>query len=84
MDADQTFSLKSDESAEPARPILGSHLLELEEKQRNRFANSEPGQRVKTGCTEIDDLLGGGFERGILVGISADGAIGRLVKLLSC
>lgn len=63
---------------EPAKPILAVHLLEIEEKQRKRF--SERGNRIKTGCTEIDGyVLGGGFERGITVGISGDGSDGRLV-----
>lgn len=64
---------------EPARPILASYLLELEEKQRRRFPEDGKGDKVKTWCGEIDELLGGGFERGILAGISADGSEGRLV-----
>jgi predicted ATP-dependent serine protease len=64
---------------EPARPILASHLLAIEEKQRKRF--SSRGERIRTGCEEIDDyMLGGGFERGILVGISTDTGEGRLVS----
>jgi hypothetical protein len=63
---------------EPAKPILAVHLLEIEERQRKRF--SERGERVRTGCAEIDGyVLGGGFERGITVGISGDGNDGRLV-----
>lgn len=63
---------------EPARPILASQLLELEQKQRKRF--SEQGkERISTGCGEVDEILGGGCERGIVVGISAEGGEGRLV-----
>jgi hypothetical protein len=67
---------------EPAKPILASSLLELEEKQRTRFSGN--GERIKTGCTEIDGLFDGekrgGIERGIIFGISADGGDGRLVS----
>jgi hypothetical protein len=64
---------------EPAKPVLASHLLVIEENQRKRFA--EQGlERVKTGCAEVDDyVLGGGFERGIVVGLSGEGNEGRLV-----
>jgi hypothetical protein len=65
---------------EPAIPILASHLLELEEEQRKIFSSGARGDKIKTGCREIDDLLGGGLERGILAGISADGDTGRLVS----
>ena len=65
---------------EPARPILASKFLAVEEKQRKRF--SSRGELVKIGCGEIDDyLLGGGYERGVVVGISADAGEGRLVSL---
>jgi hypothetical protein len=65
---------------EPARPILASQLLDLEEKQRRRFCEKGSDGRVKTGCGEIDDMLGGGFERGIVVGLSAEGNEERLVS----
>jgi hypothetical protein len=69
---------------EPAKPILASSLLELEEKQRTRFLGNGESERIKTGCTEIDGLFdgekGGGIERGIIFGISADGGDGRLVS----
>jgi hypothetical protein len=64
---------------EPARPILASDMLAVEEKQRARFAAS--GERIGVRCGEIDDyLLEGGFERGIVVGISAEGEEGQLVS----
>jgi hypothetical protein len=65
---------------EPARPILASQLLDLEEKQRRRFCENGSKGRVKTGSGEIDEVLGGGFERGIVVGLSAEGNEGRLVS----
>ena len=64
---------------EPATPILASNLLALEEKQRERFSGR--GEKIGTGCGEIDDyMLRGGFERGIVVGISTEAGEGRLVS----
>jgi hypothetical protein len=64
---------------EPATPILASQLLAIEEKQRTRFASR--GETIRIGCGEIDDyMLGGGCERGVVVGISAEGGEGRLVS----
>lgn len=69
---------------EPAKPILASSLLELEEKQRKRFTGDAKSERIKTGCAEIDGILDGGegegIERGIILGVSADGGDGRLVS----
>jgi len=48
----------------PALPILASALLDAEERKRGKF-----GGRIKTRC-ELDDVLGGGFERGSVVGMS--------------
>jgi hypothetical protein len=69
---------------EPAKPILSSQLLELELKQRQRFSGR--GERISTGCKEIDDyVLGGdGLERGIVVGISGESSEGRLVSDINC
>jgi hypothetical protein len=64
---------------EPAKPILASQLLELERKQRKRFTGQGRDERISTGCGEINEILGGGCERGIVVGISAEGGEGRLV-----
>ena len=64
---------------EPAKPILASHLLELEKKQRRKFSPNGVDERISTECAEIDEVLGCGCERGIVVGISADGGEGRLV-----
>lgn len=68
---------------EPAKPILASQLLALEKKHRKRFTEQGRDERILTGCGEIDEILGGGFERGIVVGISADGGEGRLVGAFS-
>ena len=66
---------------DPAIPILASDLLAIEEKQRQRF--SARGDRIRTGCAEIDDyMLRGGLERGVVVGISAEAGEGRLVRQL--
>ncbi|KAH6710930.1 hypothetical protein BKA61DRAFT_106528 [Leptodontidium sp. MPI-SDFR-AT-0119] len=70
---------------EPASPILASHLLELEEKQRKRFVGNGRGERLSTGCREVDEVLGGGggVERGVVLGISApvEGKEGSLLSL---
>lgn len=68
----------------PAQPMLASDLLLLEQKQRKRFTGNSKLERIKTGCVEVDELLGagledGGFERGVVLGISA-GDEGRLVS----
>lgn len=81
IEIDHSLLNRAEQPSEPARPILASHLLELEEKQRKRFSEKAKFDRVKTKCGEVDELLGGGFERGILAGISADGSEGRLVGL---
>jgi predicted ATP-dependent serine protease len=65
---------------EPAKPILASQLLELERKQRRRFTEQGRDEKISAGCSEIDEILGGGCERGIVVGISAEGGEGRLVR----
>jgi hypothetical protein len=72
-EADQT-------ATDPAKPILASSLLDLEEKQRRRFAGK--GERVSTGCTVVDECVlgGGGLERGIVLGISSEDLDGRLVS----
>lgn len=63
----------------PAEPTLASNLLELEERHRRRFAGR--GERIGTSCMAVDgSVLGGGLERGIVLGISADGPEGRLVS----
>jgi hypothetical protein len=70
-DADQTT---------PAQPIVASNLLESEEMQRQRFAGK--GETISTACAVVDEsVLGeGGVERGIVLGISAEGLEGRLVS----
>lgn len=65
---------------ESAQPITADRLLELEERQRTLFSGRDVGlARIKTGCLKIDDYvlcgskdkLNGGFERGVVVGLSA-------------
>ncbi|KAF5873277.1 putative fasciclin domain family protein [Botrytis fragariae] len=78
----------------PARPITADQLLDLEERQRTLFNEKDNGPaRIKTGCQEIDEYVlcaakdqsNGGFERGIVVGLSAadgDESIGsRVISL---
>lgn len=67
---------------EPAVPILASHLLRIEEKQRTRFSRDGRPERLSTHCEDIDEILGGGIERGIVMGISAEGTEGRLVSVI--
>ena len=76
-----TMSETDHNQTQPALPILGSVLLQNELKARRRFASH--GERICTGCAEIDDhvLVGGGFERGIVVGINGIDEAGRLVSL---
>ncbi|KAF8848676.1 hypothetical protein BDZ45DRAFT_635456, partial [Acephala macrosclerotiorum] len=66
---------------EPATPMLASTLLELEEKQRTRFTRHGRPERLSSGCEEVDEILGGGVERGIVMGISAEGTEGRMISL---
>lgn len=67
--------------AQPARPLLASHLLDLEQLRRKRFGGTEANDRLSTGCSDIDKVLGGnGVERGIVVGISAESGDARLVS----
>jgi predicted ATP-dependent serine protease len=81
IEIDHTALSKSDQPPlEPAKPILASQLLELEKKQRKRFTEQGKIERISTGCGEIDEILGGGCERGIVVGISAEGGEGQLVR----
>jgi hypothetical protein len=73
------------EPVRPALPIRASRLLELEERRREIFTTKGP-DRLTTGCVPLDDhVLRGGFERGIVVGISQmdenSGGDGQLVKL---
>lgn len=65
---------------EPAVPILASHLLQLEQKQRTKFTRDGRPERLSTHCEDIDEILGGGVERGIVMGISSEGVEGRLVS----
>lgn len=53
----------------PALPILASSLLAAEERRGTAFS-IECGERVSTRCGQLDELLGGGFERGTVVGLS--------------
>ncbi|CZT03314.1 uncharacterized protein RAG0_10110 [Rhynchosporium agropyri] len=66
----------------PALPIIASHLLALEEKQRKRFSGKGRPERLSAGCREVDEVLGGGVERGVVLGISA-GVEDKEARLLS-
>ncbi|RDW80183.1 hypothetical protein BP6252_04821 [Coleophoma cylindrospora] len=80
---------------EPATAITADKLLELERAQRRRFLKRGDGEELKarTGLKELDDyVLGGGVDRGVVLGISAgsgsggsageDGTVeGRLISL---
>jgi hypothetical protein len=70
-----------EEEPQPAKPILASHLLQLEQQRRKNFTSNGGPERLSCRCAEIDALLGGeGIERGVVVGISAEGDDGRLVS----
>ncbi|KAI1278882.1 hypothetical protein F5Y07DRAFT_57003 [Xylaria sp. FL0933] len=61
----------SEETARGLKPVLGTTLFRRETERRKKL--HERGV-IPTGCAEIDDalLLGGGFERGCVVGVSAE------------
>ncbi|KAI0542764.1 hypothetical protein GGR58DRAFT_451908 [Xylaria digitata] len=63
----------SAEIAPGLAPVSGAVLFEREVERRERLRCRGV---VRTGCPEIDDalLLGGGFERGCVVGVSAEEA----------
>ncbi|RFU32635.1 hypothetical protein B7463_g3702, partial [Scytalidium lignicola] len=72
----------------PLEPILASHLLELEIRNRDKFVRNEAVERLATGCEGIDEYVlgGGGVERGVVIGVSAGvedecGDAGRLISL---
>jgi hypothetical protein len=51
-------------------PVSGAILFEQETRRRDALARRD---RCLTGCRELDDqVLLGGFERGCVVGISAE------------
>lgn len=55
---------------QPALPILASALLDAHERKRQIFV-AESGEKIKTGYADLDEhVLQGGFERGVVVGIS--------------
>lgn len=70
---------------EPAKPMTADLLLNLEIQQRRRFAGpNQEKLRVSTGCEILDELFDGGdatggrgMERGIVVGVSAEGREGE-------
>jgi hypothetical protein len=67
----------------PISPLPASLLLDRELARKGGPARK--GSLVTTGCGELDDyVLLGGFERGSVVGVSAEGEeVGVLVCLLS-
>ncbi|TEY73036.1 hypothetical protein BOTCAL_0084g00150 [Botryotinia calthae] len=77
---DHTAQTEASKPPAPVHPITADQLLELEERQRALFNEKDDvPARIRTGCQEIDDYvlcagkdtLNGGFERGIVVGLSA-------------
>ncbi|RYO90106.1 hypothetical protein DL766_002495 [Monosporascus sp. MC13-8B] len=54
-------------------PVSGAALYELEVSRRQRLGRGNGRTALATGCAEVDDhvLLTGGFERGVVVGVSA-------------
>jgi hypothetical protein len=64
-------------------PVSGDKLFRLEVERRKTLHRRGS---IPTGCAEIDDalLLSGGFERGCVVGVSAeDMNLGLLVSFVS-
>ncbi|KAI6085013.1 hypothetical protein F4821DRAFT_241712 [Hypoxylon rubiginosum] len=83
MDPDAEFSFvlpASPQAFSPPEPVSGATLYDLEVARREKLRSRG---RVATGCGEIDEAaLLGGFERGSVVGVSAeDGDFGLLVGL---
>ncbi|POS85935.1 hypothetical protein EPUL_004091 [Erysiphe pulchra] len=60
------------------KPIQGSHLISLEEKYRKKNVRDDTETIVNSGCLAIDNLLGGGLERGNIIGLSCEGIEGRI------
>ncbi|XXH02787.1 hypothetical protein Hte_009173 [Hypoxylon texense] len=82
-DADFPFLPPASQASSPfplAEPVSGATLYELEVTRREKLRRRG---RIRTGCVEIDEtVLLGGFERGSVVGVSAeDGDFGLLVGL---
>lgn len=74
----------STEAIAAPTPISGAALFRREIELRNKIRQKGV---IPTGCPEIDDalLLEGGFERGCVVGISAETVdFGVLVSPVSC
>ncbi len=78
---DAALSASQSDSRLPLKPITGVALFELDTARRNGLARKGT---CLTGCRELDDkVLLGGFERGCVVGISAEEeGIGLLVSCL--
>lgn len=78
--------LNAEPPPEPAKPMTADLLLDHEIQQRRRFAGpNQERRRVSTGCEILDELFDGGdatesgrgMERGIVVGVSAEGRDGE-------
>ncbi|KAF3768839.1 hypothetical protein M406DRAFT_337181 [Cryphonectria parasitica EP155] len=73
----------------PQEPISGTTLFETEARRRDILWDHGRGN-ITTGCREIDEsvLVGGGFERGCVVGVSAEdehcGLVLGLQTLVRC
>lgn len=64
-------------------PVPAATLYDLEVSRRRRELRRSRRGPLRTGCREVDEeaLLGGGFERGSVVGVSAEeGDFGVLVS----
>ncbi|KAI1343617.1 hypothetical protein F5Y15DRAFT_370571 [Xylariaceae sp. FL0016] len=61
---------RASEPLAPPEPANGATLFGLEVERRRRLARRG---RLRVGCGEVDErALGGGFERGVVVGVSAE------------
>ncbi|RKF62669.1 hypothetical protein OnM2_031029 [Erysiphe neolycopersici] len=60
------------------KPIQGNYLLSLEETYAKKNLRDKTERIVNSGCLAIDDLLGGGLERGNVIGLSCEGIEGRI------
>lgn len=68
---------ETEEADEPwLEPVPAAVLASLERERRGRVAAKG---RCTVGCGEVDGVLLGGLERGVVVGVSSEGEFGLLV-----
>jgi len=61
-------------------PTLASHLLAAHHAVKDKHASCGRDALLMTGCAEIDEVvIGGGWKRGQIVGLSGEMAVARLV-----